>query len=99
MDPQIHHLGGPGQVTGCLSESQFLPLQNENESLITSLLGGLDVGAAPKMKAPSEFSYWEIFSKISLLNVAPNHTVFTARSHASCRKLQTQKLGGVRIVQ
>lgn len=54
MDPQIHHLGGPGQVTGCLSESQFLPLQNENESLITSLLGGLDVGAAPKMKAPSD---------------------------------------------
>ena len=31
--------------------------------IILSLLGGLDVGAAPELKVPSEFSYWEISLK------------------------------------
>lgn len=80
------------------SESRFLCEQSGNKVLVTSLLGELKGDELPKCKVPSGFSYWE-FSRISLWDVAPNFTVFTAPSPASCRKSQNHNLGVILIIQ
>lgn len=43
-------------------ESQFLKFSQNEMNHLKSVVG-LDVGAAPELKVPSEFSYWEISLK------------------------------------
>lgn len=93
--PRIHHLGGTGWLGD--SESQFLPLKMKMNHLKS--VGGIRCGCSSWTESAFWVKLLGDFSKISLWNITLNLTVFAARSQASCRKLQNQKLYGVLIVQ